>query len=83
MAIIVHHVGLKSDFVLVGSGFGAYRSTQKLSILAGFLAEEQYGEFPAVLLCDAEGLLRWAKSTDVEVVSIDGRSPDELLAGEE
>lgn len=66
-------------YLLVGVGFGAYRATRPSVFLGNLVPTEEEGEMTMVAVCDAKGTIRWAHSGDIEVVEIDGQTPEQLL----
>lgn len=65
--------GLK--FLLVGTGFGHYKATER-----GFfdMLIEDENESPMVCICDSKGALYWTSSNNIKVVSVDGVFIEEL-----
>jgi len=79
MAIIVRHKQTGVDYILVGTGFGAYKSSRPDTVLGQLSPVEDYGEMEMVAVCDSEGRLFWARSQDVYVVEVDGQTPSDVL----
>lgn len=79
MAIIVEHEGMDLRFVLIGTGYGMYKSA-----MPGFLGPltpiEDAGEKGFVAVCDSKGRIRWFESHELRVVSVDGQSPADTLS---
>lgn len=82
MAIIIRHVETDARFILLGGGFGAYRSSVPDPLTGIWSPHVDSGEVHAVLVCDFKGHTVWMKSAEIEVVSVDGVSPREVLAAE-
>ncbi len=81
MATIVRVKSTGNRGVLVGTGFGLYR-TATPSILWGNLnPNKENGQAPLAALSDEDGVIHWAYTDDLEVVSVGGVSPKVLLAG--
>lgn len=79
MATLVTHQEKGGTYVLLGSGFGAFR-TSRPSAFFGSLAPTEGGrEMPVVLICDHAGKVGWVNSADIEVVTIDGLTPADIL----
>lgn len=76
MAVIVKDTKTEKQYLLIGSGFGAYKS------VGPSLLFQDSGEMAVVAVCNDEGKIGWAKSKEIRVVSIDGKSPLEWLKGE-
>ena len=79
MAVIVRHKSTNKDYVLLGTGFGAFKSSRPGLFLGDLFPTEEKGQITMVALCNQQGEIRWAQSEDVTVVSIDGQQPQELL----
>ncbi|MEO0415425.1 MAG: hypothetical protein AAF226_10795 [Verrucomicrobiota bacterium] len=79
MATVVRHNTSGNHFVLVGVGFGMYRTARPNAFFGEILPTEDGGEAGMVALCLPNGEIKWANHSEVTVVSIDGRSPQELV----
>ena len=80
MATIVKHKESGKHLILLGAGFGAYKSASTYSsglLLSG--SNTDSGELPMIAVAFSNGEIHWCSSDDVEVISIDGKSPTELL----
>jgi hypothetical protein len=78
MAVVVEHSELGLRFVVIGAGYGMYRSAMP-GVLGAMTPIEDEGEKGYVAVCDSKGRIRWFGSKDLRVVSVDGKSPAELL----
>jgi hypothetical protein len=78
MAVVVEHEGMGLRFVVIGTGYGMYRSATP-GALGALTPIEDEGERGTVAVCDSKGRIRWFESKDLRVVSIDGKSPAGLL----
>ncbi|WP_025028440.1 hypothetical protein [Caldalkalibacillus mannanilyticus] len=82
MAIVVMHVKSKRKYVLLGTGFGAYKSTRP-SVLGGSLFPfEDMGEIPVAAVSDSKGKIHWFLTEELQVMEIEGRKPEDLIAEE-
>jgi hypothetical protein len=79
MATIVQFKPDGQNYILLGTGFGAFKATRPSMFLGNLIPTEDQGELKMVSVCDAEGTIRWAQSSDVTVVEVDGQSPAVLL----
>ena len=79
MAIIVRYFKNGSDYILLGAGFGAFMSSRPSALLGNLAPADDSGTMQMVAVCDYEGQIAWIPSDLLEVVSIDGRTPDEVL----
>ncbi|WP_202081188.1 hypothetical protein [Caldalkalibacillus salinus] len=82
MAIVVLHAKDKKKYVLIGTGFGAHKSTRP-SVLGGSLfPHEDMGEIPVAAVTDSKGKIHWFLTEDLQVIKIDGENPGDILKAE-
>ena len=81
MATIVRVKSTSETGILVGTGLGAFRSSRPSWIGGSLFPTEEEGEIQLVALANARGEIGWFVTEDTEVVSVDGQTPAELLAG--
>jgi hypothetical protein len=67
-------------YLLIGVGYGAFRATRPSLFLGNLVPTKEQGQLAMIAVTDDQGVVRWARSEDIEVVEIDGKSPAELLA---
>lgn len=79
MSVIVRHKISGEQYVLIGAGFGAYMAKKPNWFWGDLIADEDSGYHAMLSVCDAEGRVGWIESKKVEVVSVDGRTPQALL----
>ena len=79
MSVIVKHIESQEKYVLVGTGFGAYLATRPSVFFGSLVPKEESGQVTMVAVCNREGLIGWIHSNELQVVSVDGRSPAELI----
>ena len=65
MAVIVENRESGERYVLVGTGFGAYRATKPNWFFGNLMADEQSGELSVVAVCNAGGNIGWFQSESV------------------
>ena len=80
MAVIVLHRETGLRFVLIGTGYGMYKSSMP-GVVGHLTPIEDRGEKGLVAVCDSKGTIHWCDSQDLRVVSVDGKTPTELLQG--
>jgi len=80
MATIVRHKETKAHYLLLGAGLAAYKSTRPSALFGNLAPIEESDEIRAVLLAAMDGSMLWIKSEFLEVVSVDGQSPKDILA---
>ena len=79
MAVIVTHVPSNKDFVLIGTGFGAFQSKKPNWLMGDFMADTSQGQFAMVCVCTKDGRIQWVDSEQVVVKSVDGKPVGDLL----
>ena len=72
MAAIVRHEPTGRNFVLLGTGYGAYRSTMPGLLGGALFPDVQEGEIPLAAVCDARGAIHWLLTEELTVLEIDG-----------
>ena len=66
-------------YLFLGVGFGAYKAMAAGNTLQSFSPVEDSQEIGMVALCDADGEIGWVDYTEVEIIEVDGQSPEEFL----
>ncbi len=79
MATIVKLKNSNRHAILVGVGYGMYKSARANAFLGDLFPTEQKGESQMAAVSTATGDILWCRSEDLEIVSIDGEKPSELL----
>ena len=79
MATIVKLKDSGAHAVLVGEGYGQFRTDRADEGWAGWSIAEASGESEMAAVSNATGEILWFSTDHLEVVSIDGESPFELL----
>ena len=74
MAVIVRDKKTNHEYLLLGSGLGAFQSNNPT------WGNKVKGEYPMVTVCDHLGEISWVYSDEVEVIEVDGKSPKEQLS---
>ena len=82
MAVIVRHKEFGARYILLGAGFGAYKSSRPGLLLGNWAPHEKSGDIRVVLVCDSAGVTNWVESVNLEVVSVDGAEPAAILGGD-
>src|SRR5690606_24414019 len=80
MAIIVLHKPSEIRYVLVGTGYGAYHSTNSGFLGGDLFRNEQFGEMQLAALCDSSGCISWLPTEELQVLEVDGYRVDRLLS---
>ena len=79
MATIVRHISSGQRYILLGTGFGAYKATRPSLFFGNWAPAEETGQVTTVAVCNAQGQIGWIHSDELEVVEVDGVAPGELL----
>lgn len=79
MATIVEFTGNGQNYILLDSGFGAYRSTKPNAIFGNWVSDTEAGHEAMACLCDHTGQIGWVESAAVRVISVDGVPVGNLL----
>ena len=82
MATIVESTRTGKRYVLLGTGFGAYKATRPGVFFGNLNPNEEEGEFTMVAVCDPKGVIRWTHSDDLIVIEVDGQSPEALIGAQ-
>ena len=79
MATIVKHKDTGEKYVLLGTGFGAFKATRPGIFFGNLLPQEESGELTMVAVCDRDGRIGWIHSEELTVVEIDGMAPSWII----
>ncbi len=79
MAIIVEHKDSGKKYILLGTGFGAFKASRPSVFFGDWLPKEESGELTMVAVCDNQGQIGWISSEELTVVEVEGRRPAEML----
>ncbi len=79
MAIIVEHKDSGKKYILLGTGFGAFKASRPSVFFGNWLPKEESGELTMVAVCDNQGQIGWISSEELTVVEVEGRRPAEML----
>ncbi len=78
MATIVHHNPTGVQYILLGTGYGAYESVHP-KFFGDLFPKTDLGTFSLVAVSDREGRIFWLHSAELTVVTIDGKRPSDYL----
>ncbi|MEF3313488.1 hypothetical protein PV433_31855 [Paenibacillus sp. GYB004] len=82
MATIVVHKRSGIRYVLIGTGYGAYKS-QLPSVFGGSVfPREETGEIPLAAVSDKAGNIEWILTDELVVAEVDGQPPHVWLEQE-
>ena len=79
MATIVKLKNSDKHAVLVGVGYGMFKSARPNAFFGDLLPSEKSGESQMAAVSTASGDILWCSSSDLTIISIDGESPRKQL----
>ena len=79
MATIVKLKESDRHAILIGVGYGIYKSTRPGLFFGNLVPEEQEGESQMAAVSTSTGDILWCRSEDLTVISVDGSKPEDLL----
>jgi len=79
MPIVVERVEDGSVYILLGTGFGMYKSVKPHFFFGNLVGDESSGQMAMVAVCDLNGRIGWFQSEQLRVLRVDGQTPEELL----
>jgi hypothetical protein len=82
MATIVRLKSADKHFIVLGAGFGMFRTASASPVLGGLFPHKKGGEEELLAVTDEEGHAGFLPIGDVVVVSVDGESPADILGRE-
>jgi len=80
MAIILKHKSTGERYVLLGSGYGLFKSEVPSVIFGNLAPNKSKGSQTMVCVSNSQGEVGWLDSTEVVVDSVDGQSVDSILS---
>ena len=80
MATIVEHVTTGGRYFVIGTGYGAFKSSRPGLFLGNLSPSEQEGQFPMLAVCASDGEIRWGPTKGFKVLEVDGQSPSALAS---
>lgn len=78
MAIIVKNTSTNLKYILLGTGFGAYKSSTSGLIGGSLFPEEDKGTIQKLTVADFQGNIHFVDGDDYMVVSVDGLTLEQL-----
>lgn len=78
MATIVEHKETGKRYIVMGTGFGVYKSARNNAFFQWAVMEEE-DNYHLVAVCDRKGNIKWFYSEDLVVVEVDGGKPSDLV----
>lgn len=72
MGIIVRDKKTHRKYILLGTGFGAYKAVRPSFFGGNLMPNEEEGTIATVAVCDANGEIIWIDSSKLQVIEVDG-----------
>lgn len=72
MATIVLHQRTGDRLLLIGTGYGAFKSSRPSAFGGTMFPTEEEGRIRAAAVCDSNGQIKWILTEELIVVEIDG-----------
>jgi hypothetical protein len=79
MAIIVEYQKDNKKYIYIGASYSYFKEVTPSFFGGNLFPNQEEGEFNCILASDQEGKLIWLPATEVKVISVDGKRPDEIL----
>ena len=79
MATIVEHTATGKKYLLLGTGFGAYKATRPSLFFGNLAPSEEEGISPMTAVCNDNGKILWINSHEMKVIEVDGVKPGQAL----
>lgn len=72
MAVIVLHKNTNKKYIVLGTGFGAYKAITPSFFGGNLFPHEEEGTIQTAAVCNSKGEIIWFNSDDLQVIEIDG-----------
>ncbi|WP_028553046.1 zinc ribbon domain-containing protein [Paenibacillus sp. UNC451MF] len=82
MATLVRHKESGKTYVLIGTGYGAYKSMLPGVIGGSLFPHEEAAEIPLAALSDRYGNITWMLTRDLQVIKVDGQAIGDYFTAE-
>ena len=79
MAIIVQHKWNEKRYIFLGAGISEFKSSRPGTVLGTLTPIEDRGRSERLAVCDEHGRIEWFDRDHLYVVSVDGKSPADVL----
>ncbi|WP_282937906.1 hypothetical protein [Paenibacillus sp. RC67] len=74
MATLVKHKESGKIFVLIGTGYGAYKALLPSVMGGSMFPHEEAAEIPLAALSDRYGNITWMLTEELQVIEVDGKA---------
>jgi hypothetical protein len=78
MGIIVRDRKTYKKYILLGTGFGAYKAVRPSFFGGNLIPHEDEGTIKTVAVCDSRGDIIWIDSNNLQVIEVDGKKISEI-----
>ncbi|MCM1990907.1 hypothetical protein [Oceanirhabdus seepicola] len=79
MLTIVKQITTDKNFILIGTGFAAYKTSKPATYMVNRVPKADEGVIPMVAVCDENGEISWMKTDEIKIVDINGELPLNIL----
>lgn len=79
MATIVKHKQSGETYIALGAGYGAWHSNTPDPLWGAAKQKTEAGSYSLIAVTRADGEIGWFDSTELLVVSVDGKPPHQIL----
>jgi len=80
VAIIVRHKNDNKVYVLIGTGYGAFKAITPSLLGGNLFPREEGGGIPVAAVTDESGEIQWFYTNELKVIEVDGVEIGEVLA---
>ncbi|MBS4031246.1 MAG: hypothetical protein KGZ63_07500 [Clostridiales bacterium] len=78
MATIVLHKETGKQFVLIGTGYGAFKASRPSFFGGNLFPHDEEGQMPLAAVCDKAGTIYWIYTEELKVIEIDGERIEDI-----
>lgn len=78
MAVIVKVKNTQKKYILLGTGYGAYKAVTPSFLGGNLFPNEEEGTLLMAAVCDNNGDIIWVKSDALQVIEVDGVKISEI-----
>ncbi|GMQ57187.1 hypothetical protein AN1V17_15820 [Vallitalea sediminicola] len=78
MGVIVRDKVTHKKYVLLGTGFGAYKAVRPSFFGGNLIPHEEEGTIATIAVCDSKGDIIWINSNNLQVIEVDGVKIEEI-----
>lgn len=79
MATIVFNKEKNKHYIYLGNGYDTYKSSNLSTSFGTLMPYDELEEISLAAVCDHSGNIEWFHTCDLKVISVDGKSTENLL----